>query len=254
VTLTRRLVACLDMDGGRVVKGVGFRNLRDVGDPVSLAERYESEGADELVLLDISATAEERATTFDLLRRAAERLFIPLTLGGGVRSVDDVLLALRAGADKVGVNTAAVLRPGLITECSRRFGAQCVVISIDARRDGDRWLVTTHGGRNPTGLDAVSWARRCVELGAGEVLLTSIDRDGGRKGYDIALLKAVSGAVGAPVIASGGAGSAEDVCAAFTEGGAAAALVAGILHDGLVSIREIKAAMRQEGVEVRWLE
>ncbi len=253
MTLTRRVVACLDIEGGRVVKGVEFQNLRDVGDPVALAERYEAEGADELVFLDITATTEERATTFDLLRRTAERLFVPLTLGGGVRSADDVGLALRAGADKVAMNTAAVLRPDVITESSRRFGAQCVVISIDARRNGSQWAVSTHGGRTPTGLDAVAWARRCVELGAGEVLLTSIDRDGGRKGYDLDLLKAVSEAVDVPVIASGGAGSAADVCSAFTEGGADAALVAGILHDGVVSVREIKAAMRQDGLAVRWL-
>lgn len=254
MTLTRRVVACLDVEGGRVVKGVEFRNLRDVGDPVALAERYEAEGADELVFLDITATPEGRATTLDLLRRTAERLFVPLTLGGGVRSVDDVGRALRAGADKVGMNTAAVHHPELITESARRFGAQCVVVSIDARRNGSRWLVHTHGGRTATSLDAVDWARRCVELGAGEVLLTSIDRDGGRTGYDLGLLQAVSRVVEAPVIASGGAGTAAHVCAAFTEGGADAALVAGILHDGVVTVHEIKTAMRQEGLAVRWLE
>jgi imidazole glycerol-phosphate synthase subunit HisF len=254
MTLTRRVIACLDVEGGRVVKGVEFKNLRDVGDPVELAERYEAEGADELVFLDITATTEGRATTFDLLRRTAERLFIPLTLGGGVRSADDVGLALRAGADKVGINTAAVLRPPLITEAAERFGAQCVVVSIDASREGDGWKVSTHGGRTPTGLDAVAWARQCVDLGAGEILLTSIDRDGGRQGYDLDLLRAVSDAVQAPVIASGGAGSAADVCAALVEGRADAALVAGILHDGVITVRGIKEVMVREGLAVRWLE
>ncbi|WP_201800536.1 imidazole glycerol phosphate synthase subunit HisF [Myxococcus xanthus] len=249
--LTRRLVVCLDVKGGRVVKGVQFEGLRDVGDPVELARRYEAEGADELTFLDISASAEERDTLWELVRRTAEQLFIPLAVGGGVRTVDDVGRALRAGADKVSINSAAVANPALLTACAERFGAQCVVASIDAKRDGDRWRVYTHGGRKPTDLDAVAWARECVARGAGEVLLTSIDRDGARTGYDLALTRAVSAAVDVPVIASGGAGSAAHVRDAFQEGGADAALVAGILHDGLTTVGAIKALLREGGLHIR---
>ena len=251
--LTRRLVVCLDVKGGRVVKGVQFEGLRDVGDPVELARRYEAEGADELTFLDISASAEERDTLWELVRRTAEQLFIPLAVGGGVRTVDDVGRALRAGADKVSINSAAVTNPALLTACAERFGAQCVVASIDAKREGDRWRVYTHGGRKPTDLDAVAWARECVARGAGEVLLTSIDRDGARTGYDLALTRAVSEAVDVPVIASGGAGSAAHVRDAFQEGGADAALVAGILHDGLTTVGAIKALLRAGGLHIRSL-
>jgi imidazole glycerol-phosphate synthase subunit HisF len=250
--LTRRLIVCLDVKGGRVVKGTQFVNLRDVGDPVELAARYEGEGADEITFLDISASAEERATLLDVARRTAERLFIPLTIGGGVRSADDVGRALRAGADKVSVNTAAVERPEVLTESADRFGAQCVVASIDAKARGDgAWEVYTKGGRQPTGLDAVAWAAECVRRGAGEVLLTSIDRDGARTGYDLALTRAVAGAVSVPVIASGGAGNAGHVCDALQEGRADAALVAGILHDGVTTVRALKDAMRAAGLPVR---
>ncbi|NVI96576.1 imidazole glycerol phosphate synthase subunit HisF [Myxococcus sp. AM009] len=249
--LTRRLVVCLDVKGGRVVKGVQFEGLRDVGDPVELARRYEAEGADEVTFLDISASAEERDTLWELVRRTAEQLFIPLAVGGGVRTVEDVGRALRAGADKVSINSAAVANPALLTACAERFGAQCVVASIDAKRDGDRWRVYTHGGRRPTDLDAVAWARECVARGAGEVLLTSIDRDGARTGYDLALTRAVSEAVAVPVIASGGAGSAAHVREAFQEGGADAALVAGILHDGLTTVGDIKALLREGGLHIR---
>jgi cyclase len=249
--VTRRLIVCLDVKGGRVVKGVKFESLRDVGDPVELAERYEADGADEIVYLDISASAEERATLLDLARRTAERVFVPLTIGGGVRSVDDVGRALRAGADKVGINTAAVETPHLLTECADRFGAQCVVASIDAKRDGDAWRVFTHGGRTPTTLDAVSWARECVRRGAGEILITSIDRDGGRAGYDLDLTSAIAGAVNVPVIASGGAGSADDICAAIIQGRADAALVAGIVHDGITTVDRIKRAMIDNDIPVR---
>ncbi|WP_205507346.1 imidazole glycerol phosphate synthase subunit HisF [Myxococcus sp. SDU36] len=249
--LTRRLVVCLDVKGGRVVKGVQFEGLRDVGDPVELARRYEAEGADEVTFLDISASAEERGTLWELVRRTAEQLFIPLAVGGGVRTVEDVGRALRAGADKVSINSAAVANPALLTACAERFGAQCVVASIDAKRDGDRWRVYTHGGRKPTDLDAVAWARECVARGAGEVLLTSIDRDGARTGYDLALTRAVSEAVAVPVIASGGAGSAAHVREAFQEGGADAALVAGILHDGLTTVGAIKALLREGGLHIR---
>jgi cyclase len=249
--LTRRLIVCLDMKGGRVVKGVQFEGLRDVGDPVELARRYEAEGADELTFLDISASAEERETLWDVVRRTAECLFIPLTVGGGVRTVDDVGRALRAGADKVSINSAAVTHPELLTACAERFGAQCVVASIDARRETDRWRVYTRGGRTPTDLDAVAWARECVKRGAGEILLTSIDRDGARSGYDLALTRAVAEAVDVPVIASGGAGNAQHVRDALTEGKADAALVAGILHDGLTTVGAIKSLLHSSGLRIR---
>lgn len=249
--LARRLIACLDVRGGRVVKGTAFRHLRDVGDPAELAARYEAQGADEICFLDISATPDERATALDGVRRAAERLFVPLSLGGGIRDAEDVARALRAGADKVSVNTAAVARPDLLAEAAARFGSQCVVASIDAKREGGRWRVWTHGGRRPTGLDAVAWAAECARRGAGEILLTSIDADGGRRGYDVALTRAVAGAVDVPVVASGGAGVAAHVVAAVTEGQADAVLLAGILHDGLASPNDIKRAMLDAGLAVR---
>jgi cyclase len=265
VTLRRRLVVCLDVEGDRVVKGVGFERLRDAGDPVELAALYEAAGADEIVLLDVAASHERRGTLLDVVRRAAERLFVPLTVGGGVRVADDFGRALRAGADKVSVNSAAVARPELLAEAAARYGRQCVVASIDARREpgpvpepgaaGDaperRWRVFTHGGRLATELDAVAWARRCVELGAGEVLLTSIDRDGGRAGYELELTAAVAAAVDVPVVASGGAGRPEHVRDAFVAGGAAAALVAGILHDGSTTVAALKAAAHDAGVPMR---
>jgi cyclase len=249
--MTRRVIVCLDVKGGRVVKGVQFEALRDIGDPVVLAERYEAGGADEIVYLDISASAEERATLLDLARRTAERLFIPLTIGGGIRSSDDVAHALRAGADKVGINTAAVETPEVLSECAARFGAQCVVASIDAKRDGDMWRVYTRGGRTPTSLDAIAWAEECVRRGAGEILLTSIDRDGARSGYDLELTSTIADAVSVPVIASGGAGSAADVCDAIVRGHADAALVAGIVHDGITTVTEIKHAMTTHNIPVR---
>jgi cyclase len=255
--LRRRVIVCLDVDsgrGGRVVKGVRFVGLRDIGDPVVLAERYERDGADEIVFLDISASAESRATLLDVARSTAERLFVPLTIGGGIRSSDDVALALRSGADKVSINSAAVRRPAVLTEAADRFGAQCVVASIDATYDANLtgaspWRVVIEGGRTPTPLDAVSWAQECVERGAGEILLTSIDRDGGRGGYDLALTRAVVDAVSVPVIASGGAGSEADVCAVLGDAGRAdAALVAGIVHDGLTTVGQIKHAMTEAGI------
>ncbi|MBA2682864.1 MAG: imidazole glycerol phosphate synthase subunit HisF [Gemmatimonadaceae bacterium] len=249
--LSRRVVVCLDVQGGRVVKGEQFIRLRDVGDPVELASRYEEEGADEIVFLDISATAEERSTLLDVARRTAERLFIPLTLGGGIRTADDVSLALRAGADKVSLNSAAVDRPTVLEESAARFGSQCVVASIDAKRDGDGWRVYTRGGRTRTELDAVEWARACVAHGAGEILLTSIDRDGSRAGYDLELTSAVVAAVDVPVVASGGAGSADDVREVLESGGADAALVAGMLHDGSTTVRAIKELLRSSGLRVR---
>lgn len=252
--LARRVVVCLDVDAGRVVKGVQFRDLRDVGDPAELAARYEAEGADEVVFLDITASVEDRATTLETVRRTAEQLFVPLTVGGGIGSVEDAQRVLRAGADKVAVNTAAVERPSLITEAAERFGAQCVVASIDAGRDDGMpsgYRVFTHGARTPTPLDAVEWAARCAELGAGEVLLTAIERDGARSGFDVALTRAVADAVTVPVIASGGAGGPEHFAPAFVDGGAEAALAAGIFHDGLVSVAEVKDALDRVGVLVR---
>jgi cyclase len=249
--LTRRVVVCLDVKGGRVVKGTQFVSLRDVGDPMELAARYEREGADEVVFLDISASAEERGTLLDVARRTAERLFVPLTIGGGVRSSDDVGRALRAGADKVSINSAAVMRPEILTESAARFGAQCVVASIDAKRDGGSWRVYVKGGRERTELDAVAWAIECVRRGAGEILLTSIDRDGARTGYDLALTRAVAEAVDVPVVASGGAGTPAHVCEVLDSGRADAALLAGILHDGLTTVHAVKDAMRSAHLPVR---
>ena len=250
--LTRRLIVCLDVKGGRVVKGVQFVELRDVGDPVALATRYEAEGADEIVFLDISASAEERGTLLDVARRTAERLFIPLTIGGGVRTADDVGRALRAGADKVSINSAAVANPGLIAEGAVRFGSQCIVLSIDAalRPGGGGWEVRTHGGRRGTGLDAVEWARRGVELGAGEIVLNSIDADGTREGYDLALNAAVAATVRVPVVASGGAGTLAHLHEAL-DAGAHAVLAASIFHYRTHTVREAKEYLAARGLPVR---
>ena len=243
--MMRRIVVCLDVDGGRVVKGVRFQSLRDIGDPAELAACYEEQGADEIVFLDISASAEGRGTLLDAARRTAEQLFVPLTIGGGIRSVDDIARTLRSGADKVSINSAAVARPTLLSDAADRFGSQCVVASIDAK-DG---LVFIHGGRTPTSLDAIEWARTCVAHGAGEILLTSIDRDGARNGYDLELTRAVSKAVDVPVVASGGAGTPEHVADALQD--ADAALVAGIVHDGVTTVGAIKAAVTRAGIPCR---
>lgn len=251
MTLARRVIACLDVDDERVVKGVRFGALRDVGDPESLAVRYAAEGADEIVFLDISATPEGRATVFELVRRTARRLFVPLTLGGGIRSVSDIERALRAGADKVCLNTAALEQPALLSDAAARFGSQCVVVSIDAARAGNRWQVRTHGGRSPTPRDPVGWARECVARGAGEILLTSIDRDGTRAGYELELTAAVAAAVDVPLIASGGAGAPSHVVDVLASGGADAALVAGILHEQLTTVAEIKALLGRHGIPLR---
>jgi cyclase len=249
--LTRRVVVCLDVLAGRVVKGLAFQSLRDTGDPVELAAAYERAGADEIVFLDIGASPEERATMLDVAQRAAEQLFIPLTIGGGIRSVNDMAKTLRAGADKVSINSAAVQRPALLTEAAERFGSQCVVISIDAKREGDRWRVYTNGGRAPTDLDAIEWAIESVRRGAGEVLLTSIDRDGTKSGYDLELTRRVVESVAVPVIASGGAGSPDDVARVIADAGADAALVAGILHDGLTTVDDLKRAIANAGFPIR---
>ncbi len=249
--LRPRVIVCLDVKDGRVVKGTHFRNLRDVGDPVELAQRYEAEGADEIVYLDVSASKEDRGTLLDVVRRTAETLFVPLTVGGGVRSADDIGPLLRAGADKISVNSAAVRDPGLLSIGAERFGSQCIVASIDAAAENGGFRCYTHGGSTPTDLDAVAWARECVERGAGEVLLTSIDQDGARTGYRLDLTRAVSDSVSVPVIASGGAGSAEHLHDAFTEGHASAALVAGILHDGVTTVGALKRELSDRGIDVR---
>jgi imidazole glycerol-phosphate synthase subunit HisF len=271
--LRKRIIVCLDVRDGRVVKGVKFEQLRDVGDPVELAVRYEEEGADEIVFLDISASAEGRRTLLDVVRRTAERMFVPLTVGGGIHEVSDIALALRAGADKVSINTAAVQRPELIREASERFGSQCIVASIDARTERRQieiaarpegspavpvdesspvWFrVFTHGGRTATELDAVTWARQVAQLGAGEILITSIDQDGGRGGYDLELTARIVEAVQVPVIASGGAGNAVHIRDVFLLAGAQAALVAGILHDGLTTVGEVKKFLHDAGIAVR---
>jgi cyclase len=284
--LRKRIIVCLDVQDGRVVKGTSFQNLRDVGDPVELARRYEMEGADEIVFLDISASAEGRRTLLDVVSRTAQQLFIPLTVGGGINEVADIALALRAGADKVSINTAAVKRPELIGEASVRFGKQCVVASIDARLEkrqielvartegapmpqvpgqgpapsaapppnvpsGSWFRVFTHGGRTATELDAVTWAQQCATMGAGEILVTSIDQDGRRDGYDLELTARIVEAVSVPVIASGGAGSAEHMRDVFLLAGADAALAAGIFHDGVTTVGTVKNLLKQAGIPVR---
>ncbi|HEY5686128.1 MAG TPA: imidazole glycerol phosphate synthase subunit HisF [Acidimicrobiia bacterium] len=255
MTLRTRIIPCLDVRDGRVVKGVNFVNLTDEGDPVELAARYASEGADEICYLDISAAPEGRSTLLDVVRRTAQNVFVPLTVGGGVRTTDDMRAALRAGADKVGVNTAAVSDPDLISRCATRFGTQCVVLAIDARRrvDGDRtWFeVVVKGGREPTGIDAISWARRGAELGAGEILLTSMDADGTKDGFDIELTRRVVAAVGVPVIASGGAGIEQHCVDAVLQGGASAVLAASIFHRREIEIDRVKRVMADAGIPVR---
>ena len=252
---TARVIPCLDVDAGRVVKGVNFVGLRDAGDPVELASRYDAEGADELVFLDITASSDQRDTIVDVVRRTAEQVFIPFTIGGGIRTVDDARRLLRAGADKVSVNTAAVDRPELIGEIAAEFGNQCVVVAIDARGRTEPgttgWEVWTHGGRTPTGIDVIEWARRAESLGAGEVLLTSMDRDGTRDGFDTELTAAVSDAVGIPVIASGGVGTLDHLVEGVTDGGADAVLAASIFHFGEHTVHEAKAHMTAAGVTVR---
>lgn len=256
--LTRRIIPCLDVKAGRVVKGVSFLNHRDAGDPVALAAAYDAAGADELVFYDITASSDERAIMVDVVERTAAQVFIPLTVGGGIRTVDDMYRMLRAGADKVSINTAAVLTPDLIGEGARRFGSQCIVLSVDARwasaaDETPRWSVFTHTGRDPrpTGLDAIEWIKRGVELGAGEIVINSMDADGQQTGYDLALLRAVSAAVDVPVIASGGAGSPEDMYAGLAEGQADAVLAASIFHFGAYTITQVKQFLAERGVPVR---
>ncbi|AHE96149.1 imidazole glycerol phosphate synthase [Thermocrinis ruber] len=249
--LAKRIIPCLDVDKGRVVKGVKFQNLRDAGDPVEVAKNYEEQSADELVFLDITASAEERKIMIEVVQRVAETIFIPFTVGGGVSSLEDIRRLLSAGADKVSINTAAVKNPQLIYESAKRFGSQCIVVAIDAKRSERGWEVYIHGGRTPTGLDAVEWAKRVEGLGAGEILLTSMDADGTKKGYDIELCRAVASAVSIPVIASGGAGTMEHFYEVFTQTNVDAALAASLFHFKEVSIPELKAYLKNKGVHVR---
>ncbi|BBG31361.1 imidazole glycerol phosphate synthase subunit HisF [Zymobacter palmae] len=256
MSLAKRIIPCLDVDQGRVVKGVNFVDIRDAGDPVEVAKRYNAQQADELTFLDISASHEGRGTTLDMVSRIASEVFIPLTVGGGIRTCDDIRALLNAGADKVSINTAAVTHPEFVREASDRFGNQCIVVAIDAKRvsaDGEplRWEIFTHGGRNGTGLDAIEWSRKMVEYGAGELLVTSMDRDGTRSGFDLALTRAISDAVSVPVIASGGVGSLEDLADGVTEGHADAVLAASIFHFGEHTIAEAKQCMAARGITVR---
>ncbi|KMQ76283.1 imidazole glycerol phosphate synthase subunit HisF [Marinobacter subterrani] len=256
MALAKRIIPCLDVDKGRVVKGVNFVDIRDAGDPVEVARRYNDQGADEITFLDITASHESRDTTYETVERMAAEVFIPLTVGGGVRTVDDIRKLLNAGADKVSINTAAVFNPEFVREAADRFGSQCIVVAIDAKRvseEGEepRWEIFTHGGRKPTGLDAVEWARKMVEMGAGELLLTSMDRDGTKIGFDLGLTRAISDAVIVPVIASGGVGELQHLADGVTRGGADAVLAASIFHFGQHTIPEAKAFMKAQGIEVR---
>lgn len=256
MTLAKRIIPCLDVDDGRVVKGVKFVDIRDAGDPVEIAKRYNDAGADELVFLDITATHQRRDTTLDMVERIASEVFIPLTVGGGVRTLEDIRNLLNAGADKVGINSAAIKRPEFVHEAADRFGAQCIVIAIDAKQvnaagEPNRWEIFTHGGRKGTGLDAVEWAKRMTTDGAGEVLLTSMDRDGTKNGFDLELTRAISDAVTVPVIASGGVGNLQHLVDGVIEGHADAVLAASIFHFGEYTIAEAKQALREAGIEVR---
>ena len=251
MTLAKRIIPCLDVDHGRVVKGVNFVNLRDAGDPAELAARYDAESADELVFLDITASSDAREILLDAVRRTADSVFIPLTVGGGLRGLDDIDRMLRSGADKVSLNTAALAHPGLIGEAAERFGVQCIVVAVDARREGGGWHVFSHGGRRDTGRDALAWAEEAAGRGAGEILLTSMDRDGTQDGYDLLLTRSVSDRLTIPVIASGGAGEPEHLRAVLDAGGADAALAASIFHDGIHPIPQTKSYLRQHGIEVR---
>ncbi|MDH3411460.1 MAG: imidazole glycerol phosphate synthase subunit HisF [Gammaproteobacteria bacterium] len=254
MSLTKRIIPCLDVDRGRVVKGVKFVGIRDAGDPLAAAKRYDEQGADELTFLDITASSDERDTMVSVVEAVASEVFIPLTVGGGIRSIEDIRRLLNAGADKVSINTAAVLHPHLVADAAARFGSQCIVVAIDAKRksgDSNGFEVYTHGGRRPTGKDVIEWSRRMVEAGAGEILLTSMDRDGTREGFDLELTRSVSDAVSVPVIASGGVGTLEHLAQGVTEGGADAVLAASIFHFGEHTVEEAKRAMAARGIPVR---
>jgi cyclase len=251
VPLAKRVIPCLDVTAGRVVKGVNFVKLRDAGDPVEIAARYDEQGADEVTFLDITASSDERDILLHVIEAVASKVFIPLTVGGGVRKVEDVRRLLNAGADKVSINTAAVQNPDLVREASSIVGCQCIVVAIDAKRSANGWEVYTHGGRKPTGIDAVDWARRMEKAGAGEILLTSMDRDGTRDGFDLGLTRAVSDAVGVPVVASGGVGTMEHFAEGVVAGGADAVLAASVFHFGDLTVRQVKEHMQSRGIEVR---
>jgi cyclase len=256
MALAKRIIPCLDVDKGRVVKGVNFVDIRDAGDPVEVARKYNEEGADEITFLDITASHESRDTTYETVERMAAEVFIPLTVGGGVRTVEDIRKLLNAGADKVAINTAAVFNPEFVQEAAERFGSQCIVVSIDAKSvsgegEAPKWEIFTHGGRKPTGLDAIDWARNMVRLGAGELLVTSMDRDGTKAGFDLGLTRAISDAVSVPVIASGGVGELQHLADGVTDGGADAVLAASIFHFGQHTIPEAKAFMKAQGIVVR---
>ena len=251
MSLAKRIIPCLDVTDGRVVKGVNFVELRDAGDPVEIARRYDEQGADELTFLDITASSDNRGLILHIIEQVASQVFIPLTVGGGVRAVEDVRRLLNAGADKVSMNTAAVVNPQLVADASGRFGSQCIVVAIDAKRVGEHWEVFTHGGRKPTGLDAVAWAKKMVELGAGELLLTSMDRDGTKSGFDLELTRAISDAVDVPIIASGGVGNLDHMVEGVKQGGADAVLAASIFHFGEYSVDQAKHYMADRGIEVR---
>ena len=249
--LAKRVIPCLDVTAGRVVKGINFVQLRDAGDPVEIAARYDGEGADELTFLDITASSDERDILLHVIEAVASKVFIPLTVGGGVRKVEDVRRLLNAGADKVSINTSAVQNPELVREASSIVGTQAIVVAIDAKKDGPSWQVFTHGGRKPTGLDAVEWAKRMAEAGAGEILLTSMDRDGTKQGFDLGLTRAVRDAVNVPLVASGGAGNADHFAEGVIAGGANAVLGASVFHFGDLTVRQVKERMRERGIEVR---
>lgn len=254
MALAKRIIPCLDVDNGRVVKGVQFVDIRDAGDPVEIAKRYDQQGADEITFLDITASSDERETMVHVVEQVAGQVFIPLTVGGGIRKVEDIRRMLNAGADKVAINTAAVFNPEFVKEAAERFGSQCIVVAIDAKQvseDPPKWEIFTHGGRKPTGIDAVEWARRMVAYGAGEILLTSMDRDGTKNGFDLALTRAVADAVHVPVIASGGVGNLDHLADGVTEGHAEAVLAASIFHFGEYTIEEAKKCMAEHGIEVR---
>jgi imidazole glycerol-phosphate synthase subunit HisF len=255
MALAKRIIPCLDVDNGRVVKGVQFVDIRDAGDPVEIAKRYDEQGADEITFLDITASSDERETMVHVVEEVAGQVFIPLTVGGGIRKVDDIRRMLNAGADKVAINTAAVFNPEFVKEAAEKFGSQCIVVAIDAKQVSDnppKWEIFTHGGRKPTGIDAVEWAKRMVEYGAGEILLTSMDRDGTKNGFDLALTRAVADAVHVPVIASGGVGNLDHLAEGVSEGHAEAVLAASIFHFGEYTVEQAKQCMAEHGIEVRF--
>lgn len=249
--LAKRIIPCLDVDNGRVVKGVNFVGIRDAGDPVEVARRYNLQGADEITFLDITATSDDRETLVHVVEQVASEVFIPLTVGGGIRTLDDIRKMLNAGADKVSINSAAVFRPEFVQEASDHFGSQCIVVAIDAKRVADHWEIFTHGGRKATGIDVVEWAKKMQAFGAGEILLTSMDGDGTKKGYDLALTRAVTDAVSIPVIASGGVGNLQDLADGISQGGAEAVLAASIFHFGEYTVQQAKEHMQSQGIEVR---